>query len=40
MIRMDHQENLFVRGRIELTDFRYLDTPSPERQAGSTVTSR
>lgn len=24
MVRMDHQENLFVRGRIELTSFRYL----------------
>ncbi len=24
MVRMDHQENLFVRGRIELTAFRYL----------------
>lgn len=43
MIRMDHQENPFIRGRIELTDFRYLteeETPSPERQAGKTVTSR
>lgn len=26
MVRMDHQENLFVRGRIELTSFRYLAT--------------
>lgn len=48
MVRMDHQENLFVRGKIEMTDFRYLDagltsdaaSPSPERQDGSTVTSR
>lgn len=24
MVRMDHQENLFVRGRIEMTSFRYL----------------
>lgn len=24
MVRMDHQENFFVRGRIELTSFRYL----------------
>ena len=24
MIRMDHRENPFIRGRIELTDFRYL----------------
>ncbi|WP_328594617.1 DUF3108 domain-containing protein [Alcanivorax sediminis] len=43
MIRMDHQENPFVRGRIELTDFRYLneeDTPNPALQAGSTVSSR
>ncbi|KGD65736.1 hypothetical protein Y5S_00960 [Alcanivorax nanhaiticus] len=43
MIRMDHQENPFVRGRIELTEFRYLsdeDSRNPERQAGSTVSSR
>ena len=43
MIRMDHQENTFVRGRIELTDFRYLnegDQPNPDRQVGSTVSSR
>lgn len=42
MIRMDHQENPFVRGRIELTDFRYLDEApaNPARQAGSTVSSR
>lgn len=43
MIRMDHHENPFIRGRIELTDFRYLEaeeSPSPERQAGSTVSSR
>ncbi|MZR61856.1 DUF3108 domain-containing protein [Alcanivorax sp. DP30] len=43
MIRMDHQENPFVRGRIELTEFRYLNesvAPNPERQAGSTVSSR
>ncbi|WP_369680068.1 DUF3108 domain-containing protein [Alcanivorax jadensis] len=26
MVRMDHQENLFVRGRIEMTSFRYLAT--------------
>ena len=42
MIRMDHQENPFVRGRIELTDFRYLDdeSPNPDRHAGKTVSSR
>ena len=26
MVRMNHQENLFVRGRIEMTSFRYLAT--------------
>ena len=43
MVRMDHQENPFIRGRIELTEFRYLsgeEIPSPDRQSGSTVTSR
>ncbi len=42
MVRMDHRENPFIRGRIELTGFRYLDTPesSTERQDGNTVTSR
>ncbi|MED5389031.1 MAG: DUF3108 domain-containing protein [Pseudomonadota bacterium] len=29
MVRMDHQENLFVRGRIELTSFRPLPTTDP-----------
>ncbi len=42
MVRMDHRENPFIRGRIELTDFRYLDEPdnNTERQDGNTVTSR
>lgn len=42
MVRMDHRENPFIRGRIELTHFRYLDEPgsSTVRQEGSTVTSR
>lgn len=42
MVRMDHRENPFIRGRIELTDFRYLDEPdnNSTRHDGSTVTSR
>ncbi|EKF73044.1 hypothetical protein A11A3_15597 [Alcanivorax hongdengensis A-11-3] len=40
MVRMDHQENPFIRGRIEMTDFRYLDSPSPERQEGITSARR
>lgn len=37
MVRMDHVENPLVHGRIELTDFRYLDPP---RQAGKTTSNR
>ncbi|MEQ3637575.1 DUF3108 domain-containing protein [Alcanivorax sp.] len=42
MVRMDHRENPFIRGRIELTGFRYLDEDDnkTERHEGSTVTSR
>ncbi|MDX1804131.1 MAG: DUF3108 domain-containing protein [Alcanivorax sp.] len=38
MVRMDHQENPFIRGRIEMTDFRYLDRPA--RQDGNTSAKR